>query len=279
MKSRTVIVRCPACGAKTKVASDPERVRIRCPRCKVDVPVTDSLPSATTDTATAGESLSTAPKEASPTRAATTKPRRSDVGKQPLDEFIYPDHSRPLIKRVIYGALAVIVLAGAVGLYVLLRDSANAKYQDYLRNIRESIAAHQNCIELLKSGMDLDGNNKRFQDAKAKIEYLLSVRRHLPTPPEQLSEQLLGEERSLHDQLAAAERLSLKDLTPPNPAKDTQADDSADVGQSSLTPPPKNPPENTTQPRPKVTDPNTVVVALPGVAKGPVANDLLKRFA
>src|SRR5690349_9459168 len=140
MNSRSVIVRCPACGAKTKVTSDPERVRIRCPRCKADVPVTDSLPSATSDNAGAGESLSTPAKESSPSRpAGTTKARRSDAGRQPLDEFIYPDHSRPLIKRVIYGVLAVIVLAGIVGLYVLWRDSASARYQDYLRNIRESI--------------------------------------------------------------------------------------------------------------------------------------------
>jgi hypothetical protein len=280
MKPRTVIVRCPACGAKTKVASDPERVRIRCPRCKVDVPVTDSLPSASTDNAGSSPAPSTPANGSSSGRTVDKgKTRRSDAGKQPLDEFIYPDHGRPLIKRVVHGALAVIALAAILGVYVLWKDSSNARYQDYLRNVRESIAAHQSCLELLKSGMDLDGNNKRYQDAKAKIEYLLSVRRHLPTPPEPMADTLLGEERSLHDQLAAAERLSLKDLTPPTPAKDSEADSSADVGQSALTPPAKPTPENTIQPRAKVTDPNTVVIALPGVAKGPVANDLLRRFA
>ena len=283
MNRSSIIAKCPACGAKTKVAANSSRVSIRCPRCKADVPLIHAESYVTSSPGARAE-VASAPKTDAGKKAPITSPsilsakkRESQAGPA---EFQYPDHSSRFIRAVMYAAGLLTMLALAVMVYMAWTGHTAGRYQEYLNNLRETIAACEKCRELVHRGFDpMDWDKQReYEATKGRIEYLLNLRKRLETPPENVSPALQEEDRQARQQLAATERVAgLKHPAMSTPPEAPAVDSSA-LGQSILQGPRPAPSERAPALPPAKAEPESVLVSLPGVTQAQVTSDLLRVF-
>jgi hypothetical protein len=284
MNRSAVIAKCPACGAKTKVTVDADRVSIRCPRCKADVPLVHAAAYVTPasnnpsvdNSATKLNGETTAPSP--PPTVSSSKKRQTKAGPA---EFQYPDHSSRFIRAVMLAAGLLTMLALVVMVYLAWTGHTAGRYQEYLNNLRETIAACEKCREMVQRGFDPTDVDKQreYEATKGRIEYLLTLRKRLVAPPENESTALQEEDRLARQQLDAAERVAgLKRpaiTTPPgSPAVDSSA-----LGQSILQGPRPAPSERAQTLAPPKAEPDSVLVSLPGVTKVQVTTELLRLFS
>lgn len=282
MNSSARIAKCPACGAKTKVSPDPDRVSIRCPRCKADVPLVHAVPYASGAKAV-GDAVAAEPGAPSETKRLipTPEPRssRRRGAATGATEFSYPDFARRFTRLALVVAGGVVLVVLLLVVYQAWSNSTNDRYQAYLKNLRESIAAYEKCRDFVKQGFDPNDTKKRqeYQETKGQIEFLLSQRKRLEAPPAHLTRELREEEQSVRQQWIDAEHHAQAAVLPSSSTDGPKSLPSGLIGRSILGGPPPAPSERAAVPTKAEGD--TVVVSLPGVTKAQVTGDLLHLLA
>jgi hypothetical protein len=293
LENKVVIAKCPACQATTKVAMEPGRLSIRCPRCKRQVPLafarnyTGQQEAAQSERVEENkpvkETVFSSDAAAKASVQAIKQPRRGQMAV--TTEVHYPDHNRKFTRYAIWIGGGVIVCAILIMGYAIWHDAVTARHQEYLDNVRESVSTSRQAWDVLNRISDLSGGGeslRTYRDLKGKLDYLTNRRGHLAKPPDHYSPELTdltAELQSQEQRLTGLEKelqCNDKPITPKIVPIEPVA---PNLGQTMLGGPPKAPSEMPVHAIPKVTDTKTVLVVLPGVTANQVNDLFLKRFA
>lgn len=295
---QTVLAKCPACQATTKVNAHPDKPSIRCPRCKATVPLTFARkytpgktepeddkhqPPQQDKSSDYGSELPLSPPDREPkTRTGKRKQRYASDG---MNQVNYPDHSRSFVRYSVVATAAIIVLAIAGIGYLIWKDFVNTRNQAYVNNIKESIELHQVAVSQLKKALDpLEGveAQKAFREAKGKIDFLAVQRRRLRTPSDEDDESfktLMSDFAKAEKDLAQTQE-DIKKLSTQlvKPQTDPTEKPVPNFGGSITSGPPASAPKKADLPR-KTIDENSVIISIPGLSREQWNDEFSKRFA
>lgn len=299
---RTLIAKCPSCQATTKVEVHPAKTTIRCPRCKVSVPLAfarEYSPKANEEPAepfkerlktetVSFDYQSESPIEPPPrANHSNRKKKTTSTSGSSYQQVSYPDHSAGIVKYATLGG-AILVIALITGIaYLLWSSMKHEKGQEYISNLTESIGLNKQAIEQIRKALDpLESAEAttKYKDFKGRIAHLSARRRHL-TVPEPGSHEgqaaLETELATVEKDLATAEEdvKRMINSASAQPLKKVDTTVSDQLGASTTFGPPlraeKSPP-----PEPKRQADNTsVIVYMPGVTKEQWSPELQKRFS
>lgn len=297
---QTVLAKCPACQATTKVNAHPDKPSIRCPRCKATIPLTfarkytgdtteenpGNLTSQEAYTSTQYESdapISNGQHDS--THSSKKRQRRNTYGTSNV--VTYPDHAAGFVRYAIIFAVVAVVLAALGVAYLIWKDSVDSKYQEYVSNITESLAQHKTAMDNLKNVHDpLLGNEaqKNLAEAKGTIGFL-AVNRKGMTAPTSIGDEslrdLLDKHAKAEKELAQAEEEEKKLSTQIKPKPDSKALEGAspDLSSSATKGSPRAPSTRIdNEPRKPVAE-NAVGIIIPGTSKEQWNDEFSKRFA
>lgn len=299
---RTLIAKCPSCQATTKVEVHPDKTTIRCPRCKVSVPLAFAR-----EYHPKTEEVSAAPQKeklrtditsfeyqsetpiAPPERASHSvkKKRSTTSSSHSYQDVNYPDHSARFVRSSIIGVVAVIILAVAGIGYMLWNNYQQSKGQEYISNITDSIDTHERAIAQIRKVLDpLESAEaqQQFRELKGKIAHLNTRRKHLTAPDTDEQGNLAADEaklKALENELATAEEDVKRMITSTTikPLQKTNTSVSDQLGASTTYGPPLRA-EKSLPPEPRrQADSMSVIVNMPGITKEQWSPELQKRFA
>lgn len=294
---RTVIAKCPACQATTKVSVPPNKPTIRCPRCQAAVPLafarnyTEAKPVAEPEHSslkhdvTAFDYASEVPIERQSQKALTKKQRQKRYSSETNTDISYPDHSRNLIRYATIATVLICVFSILGVGYLFWRETVNSRNQEYLSSMKESVEQHQTALKNLKKVLDpLEGLDaqKNFREAKGKIDFLANRRKHLAVPDErtegfkELQADLTKAEKELATTEEEIKRLSTQ--TNATPEKKKSESVAANLGWSMTKGPPPSPSQVNSNLK-KAADDNSVIINLPGITKEEWNDDFSRRFS
>lgn len=293
---QTVIAKCPACQATTKVSAHPDKPSIRCPRCKSSVPLAfarkmeDKAPAEPERRPLKQESTSLDYGSEIPgssnghTSSSNSKRRVKRYASNASSDFNYPDHSVNFVRYSIIAVVAISLLA-VLGIgFLFWRESINARNQEYISNIKDSIEYHQRALASIKKVLDpleATESQKSFREAKAKIEFLAARRRHLTVPTDDSVEglvELVAELNKAEKELSKSEE-EIKKLTTQQVSSKQESDESvaSRLGSSTMNGPPKSPTQvNSSR---KTADATSVIINIPGLSKTEWSEEFARNFS
>jgi len=296
---QTVLAKCPACQATTKVKAHPDKPSIRCPRCKATIPLTfarkytPGQPEQEVSNPTAQQvdhttqytsGLPVSHDQHTSAHANKQRQRRNAYGTP--TEVSYPDHAAGFVRYSIIIAVIAVLLAAVGVAYFIWKDTTDSKYQEYVNNVRESLEQHQTALANMKKRLDpLEANEaeKNFREAKGKIAFLAYNRKRMmvPSTPDESLKDLMEEHTKAEKELVQAEedhkRLSNQIQTKP----DTKVPEvvSPELSSSATKEPPRTPSTSIGNEPRKAVDANAVGVILPGISKAQWNDEFSKRFS
>lgn len=277
--NKIVIAKCPACQATTKVTLEAGRAAIHCPRCKRQLPLSyaHSYQSQKQEAQSGAESAA-----GGRGKGPESKKKRS----APTAEVEYAAIPRTFTQLAFWIGGGVVVLSIFLLGYFIWQKPAEAGGQEYLKNVRDAVAAYPSAIEALEGVLRTQDQARRgellktYRLKKGEIDALADVRRHLTAlkaNPElgSLTETLVEREQRL---AVLEKQLGLNDVAADvkdavNDAAQTKSASDAALATKLASP---NPPA---QPIRRVTDPTTILIMLPGVTANEVNDVFLKRFS
>ena len=297
---QTVLAKCPACQATTKVNAHPDKPSIRCPRCKATIPLTfarkytgdttevdpGNLAAQEADASTQYESENPVSNgQHDSTHSSKKRQRRNAYGTSNV--VSYPDHAAGFVRYAIIFAVVAVVLAALGVAYLVWKDSVDSKYQEYVSNVRDSLKEYDDALAYLPKMHDpLEGKEARskFLDAKGKIEFLATNRKHMAVPNsagDESLKQLLEDHAKAEKKLAEAEdeEKKLAAQIKSKPDSKTPEGASPDLSSSVTKTPPPIPSNSIGNELRKPVAENAVGIIIPGTSKEQWNDEFAKRFA
>ncbi|MFO0815045.1 MAG: HEAT repeat domain-containing protein [Gemmatales bacterium] len=297
---QTLVAKCPACQATTKVNVHPDKLSIRCPRCQATVPLAfarkfDGEKKTAQEMdyehkAVRREAPSTVyGSELGDTNQPTfvrSKSKKENRGPRGSTEFSYPDHQKPFV-RYAYIAVSVVALLSLVaGIYLYWTNLQNLRNQDYVKNVRDAIEQHQVAVKSLRKFLDPAESTdarKAFREATAQINVLALFRKKMYQPkPEDveglpvLLEELAKAEKELtiaeEEVKKLASQTSVKELKPVPARVDPAVVFSTTQGV-------KTSDKEPVRAIPEAVDNKTVIIKIPDISKSQWSDEFVKRFA
>lgn len=296
---QTLIVKCPACQATTKVNVQAGKLAIRCPRCQGEVllafakkyskdqPPEEQKNPPKQESAILGYHTDI-PAEAPPKEISKSRRQRNSRHSGVATEFSYPDHSQGFVKYAYLAAIVLAVAAIASAAYLYWNTIVSTRSQEYINNVKETVDLHAVALSNIRKALDpLESNDaqKNYREAKGKIDFLAAQRRRLtkvdPTGNAEL-QQLLDNLTKAEKELLVAEE-DVKRLTSQvgiQPVKPEPESVSKRLGSSTTVGPTAA--SRTEPPKPQTTqaiDDKAVTISIPGISKSQWSDDFAKRFA
>lgn len=188
MARAPLVVRCPACNAKTKVdAEKADRPSITCPRCKSLVVLANARP--LVDRKDADEDEGNGARRGSPEPAASRSPRRGtpDASRGPT-EFEYPDFFSRWKSLLVW--FTVLIAIGVCGYIIYTMQTAapnenpSAQFMDNLREQHHVLKEFLSTLEKKQTGPESLAVLSQIKDNKGKMEYMENARRRFGSPAE-----------------------------------------------------------------------------------------------